>query len=129
VFSGRWLVLIVVGTVIHWLARVGPLGPGANLDDGLPSTVDLVLSGVAVTLFVLASVVWRGRQEIPAPLAMIEAVVWGMAAFWPAVSENLTQWMGDERPFAYQYLFAIALAGSMLGVVSSRRRRNLDLPR
>jgi len=127
-FSVRWLAMLVVGLAIHWLASVGPLSPGDNIEDSMQSTLDLALTGVGITLFVLAAVVWRDRQEIPVAFAVVEAALWGIAVFWPAIGRNLAEWMGDQRPFPYQYLFAIALAGSLLGVVRSARRLETDLP-
>jgi hypothetical protein len=117
--------MLVVGLAIHWLARVGR---GDNIEDSMQSTLDLALTGVGITLFALAAVVWRHRQEIPVAFAVVEAALWGVAAFWPAVGESLAEWMGDQRAFPYQYLFAIALAGSLLGVVSTARRHKTDLP-
>ena len=121
--------MLVVGLIIRLLARVGPLSAGDNIDDLIQSDVDMALIGVAVTVFVLVAVVWRNRQEIPDPVAVLEVLVWGTATLWPQVGINLSTWLGDDRPFNYQYLFAIGLAGSLFGLVSSIRRRASDLPR
>lgn len=122
----RWAILAFLGFAGHWFARVGPLAPGDHIEDLVQSTGDRVLWAVALTLFVLAAVVWRETRPIPTVDAVVESLLLGVGALWPAVNDRLVLWVGDFQVFSYQSLFAIAFAGALLGLygsIASRRDR------